>query len=298
MKTRLILGLYFGCVAACAARQPAAQYDWKKLSAAGQVPWGVVAEVDGRSVLKVANTNDTALQAQLLKIPEPPVTNLLYAVTGEIRYEGVRGDGYLELWSCFPPLKPGMMEGRYFSRTLGESGPMGKITGTSGWRTFTLPFDRHGAEKPPSRLEINLFLPAQGTVYIGPIKLVEYAGGLSDLGKPGAAAWWSDRQAGLMGGIGGAGIGCLAGLLAWMASRGRARSFVIGALEALIGLGIALAVGGVAALAAKQPYAVWFPLGLGAVLLLSIIPFRLRQIQKLYEDLELRRMASMDIVKG
>jgi len=30
------------------------------------------------------------------------------------------------------------------------------------------------------------------------------------------------------------------------------------------------------------------------VLLLSILPFRLRQYQKGYEDLEMRRMASMD----
>jgi hypothetical protein len=298
MNKTLILGLYLGCVAGCWAQRTVAEYDWKKLAAAGQGTGGVVTEVDGRAVLKVVNTNDTALRAQLLTIEAPRVSQKVYAITGEVRYEGVRGDGYLEMWNCFPPPKPGTMEARYFSRTLGESGPMGKISGTSSWRAFTLPFDRTGTEQPPKRLEINLFLPRQGTVYLGPLKLVEYAGGLGDVGKGKAGAWWSDRQAGLIGGIGGATIGCLASLLALLASRGVARGLVLGVWQGLIGLGVALAAVGVVALCTQQPYGVWMPLVLTGVLLLCILPMRLRQIQKFYEELELRRMASMDMVKG
>jgi hypothetical protein len=292
MNNTLILGLYLGCVAGCVGQQTLAEYDWGKQADADQFLAGKPATVDGRLALKLSNTNDTPLQVQLLKINQPPISKKVYAITGEIRYEGVRGEGYLEMWNCYPSTKPGMMEGRYFSRTLGESGPMGRISGTSSWRAFTLPFDRTGTTATPARLEINLFLPAQGTVYVGPLKLVEYAGSLMDAGAPQANAWWSDRQAGLIGGIGGATIGCLASLLALLAARGLARSFVLGMLQGLLGLGAVSLVAGIVALCVKQPYGVWMPL------LLAIIPPRLRQLQRQYAELELRRMSSMDMVKG
>ena len=127
---------------------------------------------------------------------------------------------------------------------------------------------------------------------------MEYAGSLMDAGAAQANAWWSDRQAGLIGGIGGATIGCLASLLALMASRGLARSFVLGMLQALLGLGVVSLVAGIVALCLKQPYGVWMPLLLVGVLLLAIIPYRLRQIQRQYAELELRRISSVDMVKG
>jgi hypothetical protein len=59
-------------------------------------------------------------------------------------------------------------------------------------------------------------------------------------------------------------------------------------------MGVFSVIVGIAAVAVGQPYAVWFPLLLLGVLLLAILPLRLRQYQRGYEDLELRRMASMD----
>ena len=66
----------------------------------------------------------------------------------------------------------------------------------------------------------------------------------------------------------------------------------------LIGLGVVSGLAGVVALTLNQPYLVWFPLLLGAALLLGIIPFRLRSYLKHYEDLELRRMTAIDALKG
>src|SRR5262249_27869695 len=161
---------------------------------------------------------------------------MLYAITGEMKYEGVKGDGFLEMWNCFPPDKPGMFENKYFSRTLDASGDLGKITGTSGWRAFNLPFDRTGSKTKPTRLEINLVFPGQGTAYLGPIKLVEYEG---DLGlQKHARAWWSDRAAGMIGGIGGGVLGTLGGLLGTLGAKGRCRRFVVTTSLVLIGLGI------------------------------------------------------------
>src|SRR5258706_160420 len=77
----------------------------------------------------------------------------VYAIIGKIKYESVEGDGFLEMWNYFPPAKPGSPEEKYFSRTLGESGPMGKITGSSDWRVFKVPFNRTGTSNAPARLQ-------------------------------------------------------------------------------------------------------------------------------------------------
>src|SRR6266487_1876881 len=240
MKAILVLGSYLSLVATCSAQTVVAEYDWQKLAQNGQLRGGEAASVDGKSALKIVNRNETPLQLQLLKIPKPPISKKLYAITGEVRYDGIRGDGYLEMWNFFPPLQSGMPQGQYFSRTLGVGGEMGKLSGTSDWRAFMLPFDSTG-----------------GSV-----------------------------------------IGCLGGLLGWLAWKGQARRFVVAASWLLIGLGVALGLAAVVALSEKQRYAVWFPLVLGGVLLLGIIPFRLRKFLKHYKDLELRRMMAIDAMKG
>jgi len=254
--------------------------------------------VEGRTVLKFVNTNTTPLHVRIMDIQQPPITGMAYGLTGEVKCEGIQGDAYLEMWNCFAPAKEGSQESRYFTRTLGAvSQPMGKLTGTVDWRAFSLPFDRTGANSSPTRLELNLFLPAQGTVYLGVVKLVESSRGGAALLVPGNA-WWGDRSAGLIGGIGGACIGCFAGLLGWLAAQGKARAFVLVSLKVLVLLGAVSSVAAVIAIAGKQPYAVWFPLTLGGLILLSIIPIRLRQFHKHYRELELRRMNSIDALQG
>lgn len=288
MKTLALLNLWLVVSACCEAGPAVAEFDWNRLPAP---PGTTTSTVDSRTVLAVKSTNTSGLTLQLLKIPSPGITGNTYALIGEIKYEDVQGDGFLEMWNYFPPLKPGSPEGRFFSRTLGTSGEMAKIKGTSGWRRFSLPFDRTGSSSPPTRLELNLVLPGSGAVYLGPLQLIDHS---SNSGGGASNAWWSDRSAGLIGGIGGAVLGCLGSLLAWMASTGRARSFVLGTLQSLIGLGVAVAIAGLVAVVLRQPYAVWFPLVLGAALLLGILPSRLRQYRRQFEATELRRMDSAD----
>lgn len=294
MKSIALLIVWLGSGALGAAQDLIAHYDWKEVARAGEQSGGTPVALDGRSALRIRNTNDTPLQAALLKIQGPPISNSVYAIVGEVKYENVHGHGYLEMWNYFPPARPGLPEGQFFSRTLGESGQMGRLTGTSDWRPFLLPFDRTGVSDPPTRLELNLFLPGPGTVHLSSLKLIQYAPGAALAASPRLVGWWSERTAGLIGGIGGALLGVLGGLLGSLAARGKARAFVVTTLTALMALGGILAMIGLAALALRQPYAVWFPLILIAVLLLSILPSRLRHYRRQYEELELRRMASMD----
>ena len=216
-------------------------------------------------------------------IERPAINGQRYAVTGQVRYEEVDGTGYLEMWSHFPD------GAQYFSRTLGDVGPMMKLQGTSGWRRFTLPFDATGAPLP-TRLVVNVVLPGRGVVYLGPLRLVD------DIPDAGGASGSLDRAAGLIGGVAGSLVGCLGALIGVLASRGRAKRFVATAIVSLaIGGALAFAAG-VVALSRSQPYAVYYPLLLIGFLAV-VIPLGLRpSIRRRYEEIELRRMRARDLL--
>src|SRR5438309_4500736 len=101
----------------------------------------------------------------------------------------------------------------------------------------------------PTRLEVDLVLSGAGSVRIGPLRLV---GGNQVAGT----GWWSNRTAGLAGGIVGSTIGALGGLLGVLVSRGRARRFVLGSMATLVVVGAVALAAGIVALIASQPYAV------------------------------------------
>jgi hypothetical protein len=116
MKLQLLISLCLFSVFTCDAEQTLAEYDWKKLADSKQLLSGSVEVVNDLTVLKIANTNSTGLQAQLLKVKEPAISGTFYAIQGEIKYENVRGDGFLEMWNYFPPIRPGMPEGQYLPK--------------------------------------------------------------------------------------------------------------------------------------------------------------------------------------
>lgn len=290
MKNQFPLAVLMAITVSTSAQEKVADYDWKVVQQMkqGALP-GDVATVDGKSVLQIASSD--GLQARLLVISNPPVSKKLYAITGRIKYENVSGDGYLEMWNYFPPQKTGMDEAHYFSRTLGESGEMGKIHGTSDWRDFALPFNSTGAKDRPTRLEINVVLPGKGNVELSSLKLIQYDD--ANLGAKSSGEWWSDRSSGWIGGIGGSIIGCFGALLGLLATRGKARTFVVASLQTMAAAGALLTIAGVVAVCLRQPYAVWFPLLLGGVILGCLV-FQLPEVTRRYDELELRRMNSID----
>lgn len=263
-------------------------------------------KLDDQSVYKFENTNNTPLQVQLIKIVKPELSTTAYAITGKIKYENVQGTGYMEMWNYFPPLKPGMPEGQYFSRTLGDSGEMGKISGTCDWRDFTLSFDPAGASGPPTRLEINLILPGRGTVYLTPVKLLKYSGGFSlstgskssnigsSDGSMSASGWWSANAAPWVGGIGGPIIGFLGGLLGWLSQKGVARTLVLRAWKGCIAFGLICLVATAVAVAVGQPWFVAMPLFVFGFVSVTVFSATWSSARKRYDELEIRRMASID----
>jgi hypothetical protein len=294
MKPILVFFALLTFSATAGSRQTVTEFNWKDPAQTGLPRGTAPVLLDGRAALKIENTNVAPLQLSLLTIAKPKISAQMYAVQGEVRYDAVQGDGYLEMWNYFPPVKPGLPEGQYFSRTLGDSGEMGKISGTSDWRPFSLPFDSAGASGPPTELQINLILRGRGTVYLGPIKLVQYPVAKSFFYGNTAHPWWSHR-AYLWVMILGSGIFIGFNLLIVALSvKGKGRGFVFALLRLLIGLGILLGATTIVAFAQQQPFWVWFPLLLEAFLLITIFGAWLFTVGRIYQELELRRMQALD----
>ena len=248
-------------------------------------PDAEIIPVDGphANVLEVRHTQDGPADIRLLEIVDPGVTESRYAISGQIRYEDVSGDAYLELISELPNGKS------FFTRTLAETGPLERLSGSSGWRDFRLPADR-GDAPPPDRLLVNLHLEGPGKVYLTELRLAD---GSSDWSRP-ANAWWSDRSAGLIGGLLGSVIGIFGALAGTLASIGRGRAVVLVLFGVMGTAGAVSLATGIVAVLIGQPYGVWYTLCLigliGTVIGFAGIPMMSRR----YAATELRRMQALD----
>jgi hypothetical protein len=107
-------------------------------------------------------------------------------------------------------------------------------------------------------------------------------------------AWWSDRDAGWIGGIGGSTVGMLGALIGILCGCGIARRLVLTLMAVLIGLGVLSLLVGLIALALGQPYAVYYPLLLIGIILAAVCGGNYPTIRRRYEQNELRKMAALD----
>ena len=115
-----------------------------------------------RDTLKVQNDR-TELKTVTVKTMTHRPRSSSYVVSGQVQYQGVKGEAYLEMWTVMPD------GSRYFSRTLEKSGTMQKIQGTSKWRNFELPFNLMDAKPDSVTLEINVVMPDKGTIEISSV---------------------------------------------------------------------------------------------------------------------------------
>lgn len=288
---RLIAGslVVLGCASVGLSEELLREISWAELKKAGQLPGAEIfsgqppAPTDQ---LKIENHQDAPQAVTLLVLDDPGITQAQYAVTGQVRCESVQGKGYLELWSHFPD------GSRAFSRTLARSGLLQDLEGSSAWRPFSLPFSLAGRTDRPSRLVVNVVLPGRGTVYLGPLRLAQYADDQDPLRV--AGQWWREQTAGMVGGILGSVLGCLGGLVGGLSGMGKARRLVLGLMATTCALGVVSLAVGVVALICRQPYAVWFPPLMVGVLATVIMGGLLPSVRRRYEELELRRIAAAD----
>jgi len=238
----------------------------------------------GTPALELRATATGPTSFHLVTIDHPQIAGPRYVVSGEVRYQDVEGQGYLEMWTVFPDGQ------RFFSRTLAAQGPLAALHGESSWRRFELPFDMSGASQAPSRLEINLMLPGRGAVWLGPMHL-QRATAQAEAGQGG---WWSARSGTLLGAMMGSLVGVVGAIIGVLGGRGRARGLVLGLLVGMITVGACLALVGVAAALSSQPRHVWYPLlvigGASGLIGLVILP----ALRRRFAADELRRIEAMD----
>lgn len=222
----------------------------------------------------------------LLTLANPGISSPVYALKGMVRYGDLQGEGFLQMDSQFGDA------GIFFTKSLATAGPLGKLSGSSDWRPFVLPFSSNGSEQV-DKITLSLVLPDAGTVSIRDVGLYQYANGEDPLQASGQ--WFDARSAGLLGGIGGALIGLWGALIGVLSSRGKARQFVLTSVNALLAIGVASLVGGAVAVATDQPYAVYYTLLLCGIVVVGVFGKLRGNLSAQYQQIELKKMQSMDV---
>jgi len=288
-RTMVAAGVLLLLVASVSAEETLRDIYWTKLAEAGELPEGLTVATDEATGMEyVAVTNDTGVlkTVTLLTIDAPGIATAKYAVRGKVRCADVTGRGYLEMWSHFAD------GSRFFTRTLADAGPLGCLEGSCDWRFFSLPFTVTQGDVRPVKLVVNVVLPGKGTVHLSALRLLQYDESEDPMAAP--CQWWTDRQAGLIGGIAGSLAGLIGALIGVLGARGKGREFVLGTLRVLPIIGTVVLAVGVVALAKSQPYAVYYPLLLlGGILVLLPLGL-LRGMRRRYQQLELRKMEAQD----
>ncbi len=271
LATMAAVGIIVALAAPALAQEPVLVIDWSKTTpASGRF-------VDG-AVEITADSRGGAFP--LASVQPPDLGRTGYAIRGQVRYGNVVGQGYLEMWSTFADGR------RFFSRTLEADGAAATLTGSSGWRTFELPFVLQGAPSP-ARLEINVVLPSSGTVSVGPLMLVR-------LDAQATTGLSGERAVGLVGAVLGSTLGVLGGLIGWLVSRRRARTFVLGSMTAIAALGIVFIAAGVLTALSGSSWSVVMLLVLAGVVMATAFGLGLPTARRAYVDAELRRMRALD----
>lgn len=226
----------------------------------------------------------------LVVIERPGVGAPGWVVETEVRYEGVGGLGYLEMWSV---LEDGS---RYFSRTLGTEGTMAALTGDSPARPAELPFFLDG-DLEPVRLEVNLVLPEGGRVWVGPLRLSSLPAATPPAtAGPNGGAWWGEEASPLAGVAGGL-VGLLGALVGVLGGMRRSRRLVLAMMVGVTAAGGSAALVGLVGWLTGQPPRVVLPLILLGGGVAGLFGGLLPVVRSRYVADELRKLAARDLVR-
>lgn len=231
---------------------------------------------------------------QLAQLDKPGVEWPGYMLRGKIRYENVDKPGFVEMWNYFAD------GSYYFSRTLGEFGPMGKIEGKSDWREIALPFSLQapGQTEPiagPNKLVVNLVLPGQGKVELGPLEIVQFTQDAAGAKSKQQGAWWTPTGAGMIGGGLGTMVGLCGAVVGVLAATSWGRRAIVPFAFACVAVGAALLLAGAAALVVGQPWWVSFPLVLVGLIAVGVMGGCIPIVRLQTRKLELLRMEALDV---
>ena len=130
----------------------------------------------------------------LVVLPQPGISSPVYALKGMVRHDDVAGDAYLQMNNDFGD------KGVFFTKSLASTGPLGKLSGSSDWRPFILPFyanqgdQAQGESMIPAEITLALHLPGAGSVSIRDVRLYQYASDEDPLASPGKPVFATDKE--------------------------------------------------------------------------------------------------------
>jgi hypothetical protein len=111
--------------------------------------------------------------------------------------------------------------------------------------------------------------------------------------------WFTQQQAGYIGGIGGAALGviggCYGAALGILAPRGECKRLVLGIHIVLMCVGIALIGAGLVAVIVSQPYHVTYPFFLGGLILIGVFGFTFPMMRARYRQAEQRKLQAEEL---
>jgi hypothetical protein len=102
--------------------------------------------------------------------------------------------------------------------------------------------------------------------------------------------WFGALYGSIVGGVGGSLAGLLGGLAGWLAPQGKGRPWILGGFMVFIIFGLLNLAVGVYALAAGQPYGIWYPLLLVGVVLTIVESILFPVVRRRYREAEERRL--------
>lgn len=252
----------------------------------GAIQNGAITAIGERQALAVSNREAGETRVPIASLKNLGTLRHPYAVEGLVAADELSPSAVLEMWSVFPD------GAQYFTRTLGERGPMGILKGSFDWRVFHLPFFKDETQVDPVELLLNVVFQGPGTVYLADLKLVHYEPGKTHTAIPGA--WWSPRTGAWIGTIGGSLLGALGALLGVLGRRRRIRVWLGRFFGLMAAAGVAIVVLGGVALAVRQPFEVTFVLLLGGGLMVVLGASLAWTVRRWNLNEEMRRMAAMD----
>jgi hypothetical protein len=300
MKKLLQISLLFLFASSALAQETSAPkekvlrvYNWNDLKVQSTNANCQIISMDGMSVLKIEHTNASLSTISLLKITNSTDIQKASWMADEIKYDMTNGNALYQIEEGYELVANALvLRNEFAPAAMGGDkriwiSSSGNIDGKLNWRPFRLVV--RNLDGKPEQMELRLFLSTPGTIYLRPIKLLGFAS---------SSNWWTPEQGGMIGGIGGTIIGCFGALIGILTSKGNARKFVLALTKICIVLGIFLLLAGAIATATKQPYAVYYPLLLAGFILTIVFSVNLPSIQRRYDELEIRRMTSVDTMES
>jgi hypothetical protein len=265
------------------------RFSWSEVQRQGTLPQGKVLPATDEAPyerLEVGSAGGAAT-IEVLSVESPGIAQATYAIRGQVRCRNVRGNGYLEMWSHMPG------GDKFFSRTTAASGPMACLSGDCERRAFVVPAYLDDRSDRPVRLTLSVVLPGPGTVELDSLELVEFGPGEDPL-TASQGGWWSRRDGGVIGAVIGASLGLIGAVVGVMGSRRTLHRAALGVMGVVAAAGVVMVMVGIAALAMKQPYAVWYPLVLGGIIGAAVFGGLIPVVRRRRQQDEMRRIQAMD----